>query len=283
MLEGIHLTQQPYLDKDDFAVGEQHWEAPASGTVPVKSMAYKMLLQHAFGGVTEAGAGPYTHTYTPQTTLLSTGLSLTQYLGDGAKEIKASGGRIKSLEWSVNSNGLVEWKASLHGATYEAAAIAGAPSFSLETPPYFDFTHATVTMNSAGAGANPFACNGFNLSLDFLTATGQAEAYTLGSAVPTALDSTGIRGTGSFTRRHTADGTHQSAYLGYFLAKTAFEAVITLSGGADKTCVFTLQGIFGQPTRSGTGVITETIPFTLCKNDDTPVTIVITDDETGPS
>lgn len=278
LLEGPHLHQQPYRYIDDSQIGMANWTAALSGTVPVKSQAWKTLLFALFGSHDETGASPpYIHTYVPALDFADfLGLSLTQWIGDNVNEIRASGGRVTQLTIGSTGAGLIEWSAQLFGATYLKAAKAGTPALTLDAPPYFDFAHATVTMEGAA-----LILSGFDITFTNKIATAAAEAWSLGSSVPAYLDSTGFDVTGTLNRRLLADGTNQSVFNEHFDAHTPLDLVFTLNGGADMTLVITLQVYVGQPTVSGAGIITESIPFVAAYYDGAPITVVMTDDTTG--
>jgi hypothetical protein len=173
------------------------------------------------------------------------------------------------------------------GATYLGAAQSGSPSLTLETPPWFKFSHVSATLDAA---ATEFG--GFQIDIKPGLSADINTAFVLGSAVPARLDWGGLWDvSGSFTRRwldDTPTTSLESQFLTLARARTVRTLVLTMDADTNKTLVITAEIVFDIPTRSGTGIVVETVPWkVVAKNTGGaalgPFVVVITDDEATPA
>lgn len=286
MLDAEHLSQAPYGKDIDLATGQRNWSAKFDCAVPVRSLAFKELLKGLFGGVDTEGSDPYTHTFVLGTAPLVGGVSLTQFLGDDASMIKASGGRVRGLTLKAEANGFLTASFDMVGATYLAAAEAGSPALAPETPAWFKFSHCSVKVDTVATEVG-----GFQLDIKPGLSMDTNTAYVLGTATPSHLDY-GSRWdiSGNLTRRYL-DDTPSTALESQFLtlarARSVHTIEITCNAGSNMTLVMSLEAAFDLPTRNGTGIIVETVPFKMYAlntggNALGPFTAVWTDDEATP-
>ena len=120
------------------------------------------LLKHYFGAVSTAGAGPYTHTYTPGTHLTKS-LSIQTGIEDTAGPVDpftASGAKIDS--WTIGGavGELAKTSFDFSAKDSTTATALATASYSTLTP--FSFVEASITVNGsavASANAVTLSCN----------------------------------------------------------------------------------------------------------------------------
>jgi len=252
ILDAAHVRQSIYFNQTERVIGRKGWSAALSCAVPLRSDGFKLLMKQAFG--TAGGAGPFI--FTKQTANLALGLVLQQHIGDGVNQICASGGRPKTLKFSTTPAGLLICDATIVGAVYLPSALAAVQAVVLRTEPYWTWRRATVAVNGVAA-----LVSGFELNIDLGTADDDASATTLGTQTATSLPFNGnMVVNGSLSRLYTSDGSAESAFDGYARTGAEGNVVITFTDGTD-SLQFAIECVFGKPTISGTGLVTESIPF----------------------
>jgi hypothetical protein len=253
VLEASAARQTLYANATERVMGRKGWTATLPFTVPLRSAGFKMLMKQAFG--TAGGSGPFV--YVKATSNLALGQCLQMHTGDGVNQISASGGRPKTLKFSVSPAGLLKCDATLVGSTYAVGASAALPAVTLDAEPYWTWRRAAVAINGAAS-----LFSGFDLDIDLGVADDDASATTLGSQVATSLPFNGnIAVKGNLTRLYISDGTAESAFDGYARTGAEGNVVITFTSGDADVLAFAIECVFGKPTISGSGLITETIPF----------------------
>lgn len=253
ILEAAHVRQSIYFNQTERVMGRKGWEAAASFAVPLRSSGFKMLLKQAFG--TAGGAGPFV--FVKASTNLVVGQSLQFHTGDGVNQISASGGRPKTLKFKTDPAGLLICDATWVGSTYMVGASAALPAVTLDAEPYWTWRRAACAVNGVAA-----LISGFELDIDCGVADDDASATTLGSQVATSLPFNGnMVVKGSLSRLYVSDGTAESAFDGYARTGAEGNVVITFTSADADVLAFAIECVFGKPTISGSGLITESIPF----------------------
>jgi len=285
-LDAASLNQKPYGVESDLAIGQKSWSTKFDCVMPVKSLAFKELLKGLFGGVDTEGSDPYTHEFVLAADPLVGGVSLTAWLGDGASQVCASGGRVRGLTLKGEANDFINASFDMMGATYLPLAKAGSPAVTLATVPWFKFSHATVKVATV---ATEFG--GFQIDIKPSLVSDVNTAFVLGNDVPTRLPYGGKWDiSGNFTRRwldDTPSTALESQFLTLARAQAATAIEITLNAGSNMTAVIDAEVVFGTPTRGGTGIIVETIPWKVVAKASGaeakgPFVLVTTDDEATP-
>jgi len=252
VLEAQAARQTLYANASERVIGRKGWTGTLPFTVPLRSSGFKLLMKQAFG--TAGGAGPFV--YVKATSNLTAGQCLQMHTGDGVNQISASGGRPKTLKFSVSPAGLLKCDVTFVGSTYTTSALAALPAVTLHTEPYWTWRRAAVKINGAAS-----LFSGFDLDIDLGVADDDASATTLGSQVATSLPFNGnLVVKGNLTRLYISDGTAESAFDGYARAGSEGTVEITFTSSSD-IIAFLVECVFGKPTISGSGLITETIPF----------------------
>jgi len=251
-LDAAHARNSLYLHQTDRVLGRKGWARPLSFSVPLRSAAFKLLLKQAFG--TAGGAGPYV--YVKQATNLSTGLCLQEQMGDATNEIRASGGRPKTMKFKVDPSGFLVCDTALVGAVYTTGTVGTLNPPTLHTEPYWRWMRAACKVNGSAA-----PMSGFELDIDFGLADDDSSCMVLGSQTPGSYPFNGnLQVKGTVNRLFLTDGTAESAFDGYFRAGSAGTVEFTFTAGSD-VLYFGIECVFGAPSHSGTGLIMEAIPF----------------------
>lgn len=120
------------------------------------------LLKHAFGAVSTAGAGPYTHTYTPGAHLsksftLQIGVEDT---GGTVNPVTLTGAKMPSWSLSAAVGELAKFRYDVSAKDSTTATALATASYSTLTP--FSFIDASITVNGsavASANAVTISCN----------------------------------------------------------------------------------------------------------------------------
>jgi len=236
-----------------------------------------LLLQHAWGAVNTAGAGPYTHTYS-QGAL--DGQSLTVQVGrpslDGTvRAFSYTGMKISEWEISCAVGEIPTLKLGFYGAaetTSESLATASYPSN--DDP--FVFTEGNLTVGGTEICLKDVSLKGTNgLAIDrhFICAT-------QGAAPKEALESQFREITGSFT----ADFEDLTQY-GLYTAGSESALVLTFTSGADILAI-TMNVRFDGETPTVTGMELLELPVSFKALSDTSdaaaFTAVLTNADSAP-
>lgn len=252
ILEAGHVRQSIFANVSERLIGRKGWSGTLPFVVPLRSAGFKLLLKQAFG--TAGGAGPFV--FTKQTANLALGLTLQQPIGDGTNEIKVSGGRPKTLKFKTDPAGMLVCDASVVGAVYAVAAAASLPAVTLHTEPYWTWRRAAAKVNGTAA-----PISGFEIDVDLGVADDDASCMVLGSQTAGSFPFNGNHVVkGSLSRLFTSDGTAESAFDGYARSGAEGTFEVTFTSGSD-VLYFGVECVFGKPSISGTGLVTESIPF----------------------
>jgi len=252
ILDAGSVRQSLYANQTDRLIGRKGWSATVPFAVPIKSASFKLLLKQAFG--TAGGSGPFV--FVKQNENLAIGLVLQQPLGDGTNEIRGSGGRPKSLKFSVTPSGLLVCEAQVVGAVYTTDTATALPAVTVLAEPYWTWRRAAALVDGVST-----AISGFDLDIDLGTGDSDAECMVLGSQTPGTYPFNGnlvVKGT--INRLYSVDGTAESAFEGKARSGAEGNLTVTFTSGTD-VLVFAIECVWGKPTISGEGLITESIPF----------------------
>jgi len=209
----------------------------------------ELLLQHLFGAVADAGAGPYTHTYTLSAST-PVGLTIEQILGTGSAEV-FEGCRIVSGEISIAVADVMRLKCDIIAQTSGGLASAGTPTYSSNGEEALHHQAGQLSFNG-----NTFDLSAMSVKID----SKQARRQLLGSKLtsePAISDFAEV--SGSFTVEYTDSNLHDD-----FIAGTQADATITFTGTTNNAAAFTFQNMLITDVAipvSGPGIISQTVNF----------------------
>lgn len=220
-----------------------------------------LIVAHAMGAVADAGAGPFTHTITLDTTSSElAALTLEQGKGGGKAEV-FEGGTIPGFEFRIAAGEIA--KIIVPGVIAETSGglvAQGSPSFA---------TSSFIKHNQAGQfGFNSLLWDLVSISIKVERM--HAERMLLGSLnTKKPCPSDFVKVTGTLVIELGAESTYgiNTAWL----AGTQGDATLTFTGAGNNVLAITLQNMYvnnvSDPV-SGPGVIQQTVTFT-CESDGT--------------
>lgn len=229
------------------------------------------LLKHAFGGVSTAGAGPYTHTFTPGAHLAK---SFTFQVGieDTAGTVNPftlTGAKMPSWSLSAAVGELAKFRYDVVAKDATTATGLATASYSTLTP--FSFVEASITVNgSAVASANAVTIS-CNKGL-------RTDRHVLGSRLilePREQDRF------EFVTEITADFDALTLY-NLSVAATQVASVLTISNGTESLTITCSGQVVGDPpSLESQGIESQTIRLdhSHASSDASAITAVLVDSE----
>lgn len=222
-----------------------------------------VLLKHAMGGLVDAGAGPYTHTYTLSGSLPA-GLTVAVERGvGGLGDQVVNGCKVSLLELSVQPGQVMQGRATLLGMDF--AARTGDSPVALATPYYVKHNHSgSLGFNSATYAVRSFTVR-INNNLEAIRELGTLAATEINRSQfqSVEFDIELVARSDSPYAAHTA-GTQADATLTFTdgtrsMAITLHNAVIMtyddpINGPGYITQRLMLRG-FGDGTKHGLGIV----------------------------
>lgn len=243
-----------------------------SVTTELPNTTLATLLKHCFGTVVTAGAGPYTHTFTPGTT---TALGLTVQVGrpDASGVVQPftyAGCKVSDWTIAATEGQIATLVVALIGMTETTATSLASASYDATWTP-FVFTGASLTV-AAGAEAEVRSVT--------ITGNNQIQSrFRLGSGTSKNPLGIGVRG---YTGTVVADFDGLTDY-NRFVNGTESALVVTFNNGT-QTLVVTMNVQFtGEtPEVGGNDLLPQNLPFRCLSSssDAASITAVLTNSET---
>lgn len=240
-----------------------------------------LLFKHMLGNVATTGAGPYTHTFTPE---LLDGKSFTFQLGrpDDTGTVRAftyPGGKVADWEISANIDDYAKLALSLLAAdeTVDAPALAAAAYPAAFAP--FTYVHGALTVGGVATDVRAFSLKGDNKltgARHFMRATN-----------PQLTKEPKENGIREYGGQLECDFVDLVAYNRY-TAGTEASLVMTFNAGAASILTITANVRFDgeTPTVGGPERLEQALPFkvvgTPAGTDAAALTIVLTNSDTTP-
>lgn len=227
---------------------------PIDAPVPITGI--EKILRHAFGTLADAGANPYTHTYT-LALALPVGLSFhvnrdAASVGVGSA-FKYFGNQISKLTLKQEIDDLLMATIDINGQDWGNLNVE-TPTFTAEA--YFDYSNMTITVNAASQ-----IVRGFEFTLDNNLAT---DRYQLGTRIVRGLGRNGPRHlSGKITKEFESLTEYQ-----LFANLTAVAIVVTWTQ-APHSLVLTLPKCYFRgedPDLDAMGPIMTTMEFDCHQN-----------------
>lgn len=229
------------------------------------------LLKHMFGAVSTSGAGPYEHTYTPDSL---DGLGLTVQVGRPASSgtvhpFTYAGCKVANWTISADIDAIAQLQVGLVGMTEVTATALATASYDSTWEP-FVFTEASMTIDGSAVGT----VRSGSLSCD----NAVNPRIRWGSGVSKEPTQNGLS---SFTGTVTTDFDSLTHY-GLFTAGTETAMVWTFDNGTE-TLVITMNVQFtGEtPEVSDFDLLPQNLPFRVISSDSDAdaITAVLTNSE----
>lgn len=241
-------------------------------TTELAAQGFGIVFEHMFGGKVTAGAGPYTHTFTPGD-LAGKSLSVQVGRPDIAGVVRPFtylGCKIATAEISAAVNEYAMLTLGLYGAHEDTAQTLGTPAYPATLSP-FTFAHGSVTI-----AAVAYDVKEFSLSIDNGLAT---DRHFIRATTPERpkepLEATRREYTGTLT----ADFTDLTAY-NRFVNGTEAALVLTLNAGASASLVITMNVRYDgdTPNIGGDELLEQSLPFKAVSgtSDAAAITAVLT-------
>jgi hypothetical protein len=131
-----------------------------------------LWLQSLFGAATDAGAGPYTHTWEPDTTAAITPIFYTLLKSDGTNAASLAGAIVTELTLTFDPGEPVSAAVSFVGKNVQDDAITGSLSDFTDSTQIILPTELTVSLDPVGsAGSTNLDCDALSGSLTFRATT----------------------------------------------------------------------------------------------------------------
>ena len=235
------------LDALDWAAGAK--TVAGDITMDARTKDLGLFLKHGLGAVATAGAGPYTHTFTPGD-LFGKGLTVQVGRPDTTGTVRPfeyAGCKISSFTLSADVDDILKLGLSLVGTDESTAQSLGTPSYTAAST-LFTFVHGALTI---GGTAVPV------MSVELSVENGLQDArHRLGSATTTEQRQNERR---EIMLTAEADFQGLTEYNRFVSGATA-AAVLTFTSGTDVLTV-TLNVRFDGETPTVAGV--DEIPLSL--------------------
>jgi hypothetical protein len=236
--------------------------------VPGYITGLEKLFKHAIGGVVDAGAGPYTHTYSPAAALpvgLSFHVNRDSASLTGSSAFKYFGCQISKLSFSQGVDDLLEVALDIAGQDWGNLAVE-TPTFPADT--FFDYAGLVVNV-----GGSPWVVKGFDLELDNNLAT---DRHQLGSRIVRGMGRKGPRRiSGKISKEFESLTEYQT-----FLNLTNVAIVATWTSGTASLAITLPKCYFKgeDPGVSDSGPIETSMEFEAHKNsaDNDELSMVLT-------
>lgn len=257
-------TQNPAL------LGRRAVSGSVSLELPNVSLA--ALLKHLFGAVTTAGAGPYTHTYTPGPHL---GKSVTMQIGveDSGGTVRpftASGTKFESWELSCSVGEFAQLSANWTAKDVVTATGLATASYAAGLTP-FTFVHGSVTVNGAAVASAKAVTLSATKGLVI-------DRHVLGSRlIREQLEKERFE----FSTEVTADFDDFTLFA-LQVAATQVASVLTFNNGTDSLVITCSGQVVGDPpSLTGNGLEEQTIRLdhSHATTDASAITAVLTNTE----
>lgn len=234
------------------------------------------LLKACFGTVVTAGAGPYTHTFSPGD-LDDDSLSLQVGVPDVAGTVQPfsfAGVKVTDWELQVEAGGLVMLSTSVVAQSLVTSESLVTASYGTGTATPFTFKHASATIAGSAANVKSLTLSGSN-GLD-------TDRRFIGSALMAQPLEAELREYSGTVELEFESLTH----LNRFRSGTEAAMVLTITAGASASLVVTMNARFdgSTPEVDGRGIVQMSSPFKCIASSTaaSAITAVLTNADSTP-
>lgn len=238
---------------------------------------FALLWKHILGGISTAGANPYTHTVTPGD-LAGKSLSLQigkPDIGGTVRVFSYLGVKVTGIELSAAVNEYAMMTVSFYGNHLDTAQTLGTATYPTGLTP-FDFTKGSVSLAGSGFDVKEFTLNidnGLEVDRHFIRATTPERSKE-------PLESTRRDITGSMT----ADFSDLTA-LNRFINGTEAALVLTFNAGASAQTTITMNVRFdGEDPDLGPELLEQPLQFKAVSatSDAAAITVAVVNADASP-
>lgn len=256
------------LEEDDFYLGNKR----VSGTINTRmyDRDVALLFQHALGGVSHSGSGPYTHTITPADL---TGKGLTVQLGvplvgGTVHPMTYTGCKVKALEIACVQGELATLAVELVGQDEDSDGTPSLASASYNAVRAYSFADGAVTVAGSAVKVRSFRWRWENMF---------ADRFNIGSRLTEEPKQNDLSVcSGEFLAEWS------TAQYGRFTGGTTSALVLAFSSGSYSiTITMNVRYDGSTPQISGRGLVETSSPFKAVGDgsDSDAVTVVIVDSQ----